>query len=409
MVRETQRLTALGVARLKKPGMYPDGAGLYLQISKVGSKSWVYRFMLHGRAREMGLGAFATVGLADARQKATDAAKLVKGGIDPIEARKAQKAEAALEAAKAISFKSAAEKYIAAHEAGWKNEKHKAQWSATLETYAYPVFGSLPVQAVDTGLVTKVLEPIWKTKTETAVRLRGRIESVLDWAKARGYRTGENPARWRGHLENLLARPSKVQKTKHHPALSYEEVGNFVVDLREKEGTGALALEFTILTCARTSETIGATWKEIDLKKALWIVPADRIKAGKEHRVPLTPRAIAILKQMGPGKPDEYVFPGQKDGRPLSNMAMLKTLERMDREDLTVHGFRSTFRDWAAEQTNYPREVAEMALAHAVGDKVEAAYRRGDMFEKRRQMAEDWAKFCNAPLKGRKKVMSPRS
>jgi len=398
------QLTALKVARLSDPGLYLDGAGLYLQVSKTGTKSWLYCFTLHGRSREMGLGSLNDVSLAEAREKAAEARKLKQSGVDPIEARKAARDAARLAAASAIKFKDAAERYIAAHAPGWRNAKHAAQWRATLEQYAYPIFGNVPVQSIDTGLVTKALEPIWTTKTETASRVRGRIESILDWATARGYRRGDNPARWRGHLENLLPARAKVQKVQHHEALPYAEMAAFFAALREQQGTAARALEFTILTAARTSETIGATWDEIDFDDATWTVPAERIKGGREHRVPLSASALAVLRaqqkaQHEAGYKGQFVFPGDKPGRPLSNMAMLALLKRMDRDDLTVHGFRSTFRDWAAERTNYPREVAEAALAHVVGDKVEAAYRRGDLFEKRCRLMAEWAKFCTTPQK----------
>jgi integrase len=407
MVRGINRLAALAVTRTKKPGMYPDGGGLYLQVSSTSAKSWIYRFMLDGKARHMGLGPLMAVSLAEARAKATEARKLVKAGIDPIEAKKAETVRANLESAKAISFKVAAEKYIEAHKPGWKSAKHAAQWASTLETYAYPVLGNLPVQGIDVALVMKVLEPMWVKKTETASRVRGRIESILDWATARGYRLGDNPARWRGHLENLLPKPSKVQKVKHHPALPYEEIGEFVTTLRVHKSNAALALEFTILTAARTGEVTGSRWNEIVLGKKEWVVPAERIKGDKEHRVPLSTRAITILEEMADGGNtgrNDFVFPATRRGRHLSDTAMLAVLGLMKRSDITVHGFRSTFRDWAAERTNYPRDVAEMALAHVVGDKVEAAYRRGDLFDKRRRLMDEWERFCGTPAKAGKVV-----
>jgi integrase len=315
-------------------------------------------------------------------------------GIDPIEVRRAEREQKKLDAAKSMTFDACAAAYIDAHKAGWKNAKHRDQWPNTLNSYAGPVFGSLPVQAVDVGLVMKALEPIWQTKSETASRLRGRIEAVLDWATVRGYRKGDNPARWRGHLDKLLPTRSKVQRVEHHPALPYDELANFVAMLRGQEGIASRALEFLILTATRTGEVIGGRWGEIDLGEKIWVVPAERMKAGREHRIPLSAAAVAILEQMREVREGDFVFPGGKRGKPLSNMAMLAVLKRMDRGDLTNHGFRSSFRDWAAERTNFPREVAEMALAHTVGDKVEAAYRRGDLFQKRRQMMEAWAKFC---------------
>lgn len=388
------RLSALRVAKLKEPGYHGDGGGLYLQVSAAGTKSWIFRFKMNGRSREMGLGSLNTVTLADARGVAAECRRRVLEGVDPIEARKAVKDLGRLEAARAMTFSACATAYISAHRASWKNAKHANQWENTLATYADPVLGALPVQSVDTTLVIRVLEPIWTTKTETASRLRGRIESILDWAKVRGLRAGENPARWKGHLDTLLPARSKVQAVEHHAALPYDEMGPFMHLLRTETGVGARALEFLILTAARTGEVIGATWGEFDLTQNVWNVPAERMKAKREHRVPLPAAAVKVLSAMQAIRTSDFVFPGGRQGRPLSNMAMLALLKRMKRSDLTAHGFRSTFRDWAAECTAYPGEVAEAALAHMVGDKVEAAYRRGDLFEKRRRMMNDWAKHC---------------
>ncbi|KRA76339.1 integrase [Caulobacter sp. Root656] len=395
-MRAMSRLSSLAVGRLKEPGMYADGGGLYLQISRSGTKSWIFRFALEGREREMGLGPLHTIGLSDARLLATEARKLKLRGEDPIEARKAERQAKRLDDARAMTFKQAAAAYIKANKAGWKNAKHAAQWEATLAAYADPIFGALPVAAVDTGLVMKALEAIWTEKPETASRLRGRVESVLDWATARGYRKGENPARWRGHLEKLLPARSKVKAVEHHTALPYRELPKFMAALRDQAGNGARALEFAILTAARTGEVIGATWDEIDLDAETWTVPKKRMKAKREHRIFLSDSALAVLKPLKEAARSNYVFPGGKDGKPLSNMAMLTTLKRMKRDDLTAHGFRSTFRDWAAEMTDYPSEVVEMALAHVVGNKVEAAYRRGDLFEKRKGLMGDWEKFATA-------------
>lgn len=412
MARTVGRLTALRVSRLDKLktlGMHADGAGLYLQVTATGA-SWIYRYSLLGRAREMGLGSLATVSLAEARQKAQEARQLRDEGMDPIEARDAQRARARLEAASLMTFDQCAAAYVEAHEAGWRNAKHRQQWSNTLATYARPVIGALSVQAVDTGLVLKALEPIWRTKPETASRLRGRIEAVLDWAAARGYRQGENPARWRGHLAKLLPAGEKVRAVKHHAALPYADLPGFLVELRKQEGIAARALEFTILTGARTGEVIGALPAEIDRAAKVWTVPAERMKAGKEHRVPLTSAALAVLKAVPAIEGAAHLFPGGKRGRPLSNMAMLKVLARMGRTDLTVHGFRSAFRDWAAERTNHAPHVVEMGLAHAIGDKVEAAYRRGDLFEKRRRLMADWERYCTrAPERPGKVVPMARS
>lgn len=409
------KLTALKVAREQRPGMYSDGGSLYLSVARGGTKSWIFRFWVperdattgeliidpttkkrSGRVREMGLGSCITVSLAEARERALECRKLREKEIDPIDAREAARRQAALERVKALKFKDAAAAYMAAHRVAWKNDKHAAQWPATLTRYAYPIIGELPLHLIDTTLVMKVIEPIWSEKPETANRLRGRIETVLDWATVRGYRHGENSARWRGHLDMLLPSRSKVRKTQHHSALPCAELPAFLVKLREQDGVAARALEFTILTAARTGETIGAKRSEIDTKNKLWIIPATRMKAAKEHRVPLSDRALAIVDAMGTGADDKdsFAFPGRSPGEPLSNMAMLKLLQRMGRAGLTVHGFRSTFRDWAAEQTKFSNEVTEMALAHAVADKVEAAYRRGDLFEKRRILMRTWASYC---------------
>jgi integrase len=398
MGRQVEKLSALTVSRAKTRGYLGDGGGLYLQVSASGAKSWVFRFKDHGRLREMGLGSVHAIGLAEARKRATACRQMRLDGTDPIAVKKAGKLKAKLEAARAMTFRQCAEAYIEAHKAGWQNAKHAAQWSSTLKTYAYPVFGALPVQAVDVGLIAKVLEPIWKTKTETASRLRGRIERVLDWAAVRGYRQGDNPARWRGHLDQLLPARSRVQKVQHHAALPYAEIGQFMADLRKQESTSALALEFLILTATRTAEVIGATWSEVDLDAAVWTIPPERMKAKKEHRVPLSKQALTMLKRLYKHRAGEFVFMGAKPGKPLSNVALLKLVERLGRSDLTVHGFRSTFRDWCAERTNLPREVAEHALAHSLPDKVEAAYRRGDLFEKRRDLMGAWARYCALPM-----------
>jgi integrase len=388
-------MSALAVTRQKVPGMYADGGGLYLQVSRSGSKSWIFRFAMEGREREMGLGPLNTVSLSEARDLALEARKQKLRGIDPIEARKAERASRKLEDAKAVTFTQAAEAYIKANKIAWKNPKHAAQWEATLATYAKPVLGDFAVASVDTTLVLKAIEPIWTTKPETASRLRGRIETVLDWATVRGFRQGDNPARWRGHLDKLLPSKAKVRTVEHHAALPYGELPAFMAELVLQKGIAARALEFAILTAARTGEVIGATWAEIDLDTQIWTIPKDRMKAGREHRVPLSRRCIAVLTEMAAVQTSVFVFPGGKAERPLSNMAMLNALKRMGRESLTTHGFRSSFRDWAAENTDYPGEVVEMALAHTIGNKVEAAYRRGDLFEKRKGLMGDWGAYAD--------------
>jgi integrase len=395
MPRAIGRLTALKVEKARKPGMYADGGGLYLRVTSEGTKNWVLRFMIDRRPRWMGLGPLALYGLQEARAKALDARRKRHEGIDPIEARRAERAQQRLDAAKAITFKQCAEAYINARRAGWRNSKHAGQWGATLSTYAYPHIGALPVQAIDIALVLKVLEPIWTTRPETAGRVRGRLESILDFAKVCGYRDGENPARWRGHLDKVLAARSKVRKVEHHAALPYIELPGFLVSLREQEGIAARALEFAILTAARTGEVIGACWNEVDLLDKVWTVPAARMKAHREHRVPLSARALAILDEMQAARHgDAFVFPGGKPGRPLSNMAFLMLLRRMGRGDLTAHGFRATFKTWASERTSFQNEIVEASLAHVIGGKVEQAYRRGDLFDKRRRLMQQWAAFC---------------
>lgn len=398
---KVNKLTDQGIKTLNKPGLYSDGLGLYLQVSTFGTKSWLFRFMRDGKARKMGLGAVHTISLKAARQKALECRIKLDAGQDPIEERKAVKQALRAETARAMTFKQCAEKYIEAHRSTWKNPKHAAQWPATLKTYVYPKIGDLSVKDIDVGLILQILEPIWKTKPETASRVRGRIETVLDWATARSHRSGENPARWRGHLDKLLPARAKVAKVKHHEALPYREIQPFVAEVQANKSISALALEFTILTASRTGEVIGAKRPEIDREARMWTIPAERMKGGREHRVPLSDRAMAILEELPVIKGNDYLFPGAKEAKPLSNMAMLELVRGMRPDSgLTVHGFRSTFRDWAAEQTAYPNEMVEMALAHAVSDKTEAAYRRGDMLERRRRLMKEWADYCSAKGQG---------
>ena len=404
MSRVMARLSAIEIGRaVKRRCSLNDGHGLYFVSRPPNGASWMFRFSRHGKDRWMGLGQYPTVSLADARTRADDARRLLLDDIDPIEHRRQHRAQTKLQIAKRVTFVGCAGQYIASHQAGWRNPKHRQQWDNTLKTYAHPILGTLPVAAIDTGLVVKVLQPIWTTKPETASRLRGRIESILDWATARGFRQGDNPARWRGHLENLLPHHSKVHRVVHHAALPYAELPDFLTKFRAQDGTAARALEFAILTAARTGEVIGASWSEINRTDQLWTIPADRMKASKEHRVPLSDRSLAILETTTPETiaPDAFVFPGSKAEKPLSNMAFLMLLRRMDRGDLTAHGFRSTFRDWCAERTSFPNEVCEMALAHTVGSKVEAAYRRGDMFDKRRKLMDAWTTYCATPKTGK--------
>jgi integrase len=387
MARKLGRLSAVDVKRLTTIGMHHDGGGLYLTVAANGSRSWTFRYGAQGR-RHFGLGPLHTVSLQQARDKARDCRQLLLDGGDPIADRRARKLAARLEAAKRITFKKAAETYITAHHPAWKSEKNRQQWQNTLATYAYPLLGSLPVAAIDTALVLRVLEPIWSSKTETASRVRMRIERVLAWATVHGYRTGDNPARWTNHLDQLLPEQGKVRPVVHHSALPYADVPAFLRELRERDGQAARALEFLVLTAARTAEVVGAESGEFNLDAGVWTIPPSRMKAGREHRVPLSDRAIEIVRALPRDGPRVFG---------IGETAMRLLLARMGRTDITPHGFRSSFRDWAAETHYATRDVAEMALAHAVSDKTEAAYRRGDLFEKRRRLMEDWSRYCNTP------------
>ncbi len=397
MARGINRLSPLGVKNQSTPGRYADGGGLWLQVTPRAkgegvTKSWLYRYTApDGRQRQYGLGSAGTVSLAEAREAARDAAKLVKAGIDPIDKRKTERAEAKAKIGQSETFRDFAEEYIRLNADGWKNAKHRQQWTNTLESYAYPVIGGIHVADVTKGHLLQILEPIWSKKTETARRVRSRIETVLDMAIAADARDTENPARL-GVLKFLLPNQGKRPEVQHHPAMPYAEIGAFMAALRKRDDLSARALEFLILTGCRTGEVIGARWDEID--GDVWTVPAERMKAKREHRIPLTSDALAILEGLPRIKGNPYLFPGQRTKRPLSNMAMLKLLERMGFRQYTAHGFRSTFRDWAGEQTSYPREVAEAALAHGSSDKVEAAYLRGDFFDKRRKLMDAWSAYC---------------
>lgn len=398
-------LSALEVSRLKAPGLVSVGVvpGLCLQVSPTGARSWILRAKVGSKRRDMGLGQFPAVTLAQAREKARQARELISNGQDPILERERAQSRLKAEQASVITFEAAARAFMDAKSAEWSNPKHAAQWSATLATYAFPVIGKLHVADVKQTHVLQILEPIWVAKTETASRLRGRIENVLDWAKARGYRKDENPARWRGHLDKLLSAPEKTTKTVHHAAVPINEVGAFYTTLQQRPGMAARALEFALLTAARSGEVRGATWAEIDLDAGLWMIPAERMKARKEHRVPLSEPAIRILRTLPHLEGSEFVFPAPRAGA-LSDMALSAVMRRMGLE-YVPHGLRSTFRDWTAERTSYPRELAEMALAHTIGDKVEAAYRRGDMLERRAHMMQAWADFLATPTATSEKVV----
>ena len=408
MARQVDRLSPTAL-RTKGPGLHPDGRGLYLQVKR-GGRSWVFRFMFDRRAREMGLGAFPAVSLAEARRQAEQCRRPLRDGMDPIDARRRSHQEARLQAARSMTFEDCAKQYIEDRKAGWSNAKHAAQWGATLSTYAYPVFGSLPVQSIDMALVKRALSPIWTKKPETASRVRQRVEAVLDWATVHEYRSGDNPAKWRGHLEKVLPRPSKVRAVKHHAAMPYTELPGFYSKLAERDTISAKAMAWTILTAVRSGETRGATLGEIDRDNAVWTIPGERTKSGREHRVPLTDEALSVLNGLDHlgDDPDAPLFPNPR-GKPLSDTAMRKYLQQdLNQPGVTVHGFRSSFRDWAAERTNFPRELAEAALAHVLRDQTEAAYQRGDMLDRRRKLMEAWTKFCDSGEASASGVVSMR-
>ena len=393
MAQTINQLTAIKVQKIKEPGYHADGGGLWLQISQVGGKSWIFTYSLRGRAREMGLGSVSRVTLAEARDERDKCNRLLREHIDPIEDRKRKRAEAALNERATITFKEAAAAYTAAHRAGLKNRKSAAQWVSTLATYAEPVIGNLSVRDINTGHIHRILEPIWSTKSVTASNLRGRIEAVLDWARVSGYRAGENPARWRGNLDKLLPRPSKVRRVEHLAALPYAELPAFMEKLRRQEGGVARALEFTILTAARLGEALNATAQEIDHANKVWIVPGQRMKGGVEHRVPLCKRALELA-----GAGNGHLFPSRYFAdKPISDTILRSLLREIGHGDITIHGFRATFKTWAAERTRFESFVVESALAHISGDKIERAYRRTDVLEKRRELMNAWAKFTETP------------
>jgi integrase len=411
MPKISKELSALEVSRIRGPGYHSVGgvSGLVLQVTETGARSWILRAQIGGKRSEIGLGGYPSVTLAGAREAARAAKEKIRNGIDPVQERRSARSALAAARASAMTFEEAAKKYIATNEAGWKNGKHAAQWPATLEKYVYPSIGKIQVAAIDISHVVGILEPIWTTKTETASRLRGRIEVVLDWAKARGYRTGDNPARWKGHLAAILPAASKVKKVAHHSALDYRQIGAFMAALKEVAGFGARALEFALLTACRSGEVRGAKWSEIDTQAGVWVIPAERMKAGKEHRVPLSDAAMNLLLSLARLDGSEFIFPSAKGGL-LSDMTLTAVIRRMDQAQvdegetgwrdnagkvITAHGFRSSFRDWAGETTAHPREVIEHALAHQLADKAEASYARGTLFDKRRRLMKDWAAYCS--------------
>lgn len=400
MSLRAKELSALEVGRLRsRPGLHAVGGvpGLYLQVTPTGATTWVLRTVIGSKRRAMGLGGFPGVTLSGARDRAREARLQVENGIDPILSRQQAKSALRAQQAAAMTFDEAVRQYIDTKGDEWRNAKHRAQWGSTLETYASPFIGRMLVADIGQPNILAVLQPIWKTKTETATRVRGRIETVLDWARVRGYRDGENPARWKGHLDALLPKPGKIAKVEHHAALDVDDVAAFMSQLREAQGTGARALEFVILTAARSGEVRGAEWSEIDLDAGVWTVPGERMKAGREHRVPLSAQAIKLLKALPKVEGSNLVFPAARSKKALSDMTLTAVMRRMG-ADAVPHGFRSTFRDWVAERTTYPRELAEKALAHVLESRVEAAYQRSDMFDRRAHMMTAWADFCETPV-----------
>lgn len=386
-----QKVTAKEIENYTQPGTYDVGDGLRLVIKTTGTKSWILRYQFEGVRRDMGLGSYPKASLSEARKRATEKRALINQGIDPVKHKESEKRRQDEARAKAKTFQDCALEYIETHRSGWKNAKHTQQWHNTLETYVFPVIGDKLASEIDEADVLEILKPIWSTKTETASRVRSRVELVLDWARANKLRTGENPARWRGHLDMLLPKTSKVHKPEHHAAMPWRDLPMFWEELSLASGFGAKALGFTILTACRTSEVLEARWSEIDLQNKLWIIPALRMKADREHRVPLCDAAIELLKSLP--QENDFVFPGMKQGRPLSNLSMLMVMRRMNKGQFTVHGFRSTFRDWAAESANAPRELCEQVLAHKIANKAEAAYFRSDLLESRRKLMDDWARY----------------
>lgn len=398
MATRINRLTALAVTKLKKPGLYSDGLGLYVQVSgdgkeKIG-RSWLFKFTLNGRAREMGLGSAGTFSLSEAREAARRARQLLHQRLDPIEVRNAERAAKAVETIKAISFRECCRAYLEKRRVGWRSAEYAVQWEKQLTAHIYPLLGDLPVGRIDVGVVVKALSPIWQSTPDTASRLRQRIESVLDHAIALGYREPPNPARWKGHLDHILPEPSKLAKVQHFAALPYREVGEFIARLRAITSTAARALEFLVLTATRTGDVRCALWAEIDFHQKLWTIPAERFKSDRDHRIPLSAPALSVLKVMQERRMGGFIFPGTRRGKPMAHDTMRFLLHETMGYKFNVHGFRSTFRDWAGESTNFPREVCEMALGHSVRDAVEAAYARGDLFEKRRRLMESWSGYC---------------
>ena len=400
MARTNKRISALEVNRMTNPGKHPSGDRLYLQITKNGTKSWLFRYSMNGKASWMGLGSVTILSLSEVRAKLIDLQKDILCGISPLQKKVELKKACQIQESKRITFDDCAKQFIDAHSPSWKHPKHISQWTASLAKYVSPVLGKYSVADSDTTLVLKILEPLWYCKAETASLVRARLERILSWASVRGYRSIENPARWRGYLDQLLPKRSSIQKVNHYNAMEYAKLPDFLRELRLQGGVSPYALEFLILTATRTNETLGAKWSEFNFTQYHWMIPRERMKAGREHRIPLSPRAIEILKLMQATACSDYVFPGSKNGFQLSNMALLNMIRGLGYESETFHGFRSTFADWANENTNFSREVIESCLAHLIENKVERAYNRSDLFAKRSQLMKAWSEFLTlAPNK----------
>lgn len=406
MPKKAKELSALEVKRLTTPGRHATGnvAGLLLVVKESGAKSWILRTVIAGKRRNIGLGGYPEISLAQAREKARNIKDQIEQGIDPVEQKRATRRALAKQQTEKMTFSKAAQLCHEKKSSEFSNEKHKKDWIRSIETYANPVIGDMPIDEIELPHILKIFEPIWQERTETATRLRQRVETVLTWATVAGHRTGDNPARWKGHLEAILPKPTKIKKTSHFKALPWQEIGAFMQELRNRDGMGARALEFIVLTAKRSGEVRLATWEEIDFENKAWSIPGERMKNGKPHTVPLTDDAIKLLKALPRFEGSPYVFPAARGG-PLSDMTISAVCKRM-KVDAVPHGFRSTFRDWAAENTSFPREVCEQALAHTIENKVEAAYRRGDLFEKRRRLKDAWASFCNKVQKDNKAIVT---
>ena len=393
MAKQINKLSVRGIKSQNKSGRYADGNGLYLQVGKSGAKSWLFRYMLDGKSREMGLGSIRIETLSQAREKAKHCKKLLKSGTDPIRDRQKHIAIEKADNKEMLSFQKCTEGYLKAHSASWRSARHAGIWLSSVKRFAYPIVGSIHVNKIERGHIMNILDPIWREKTDTASRLRGRLESILNWATVQEYRKGDNPARWRGYLDQLLPKPSEIHTVKHFAALPYREINAFMSKLKEREALSALALRLIILTACRSIEVREAEWSEFDLENATWTIPTERRKMKKEHVIPLCKEALDIIQSIPRAEDSVHLFTGPRSNKPMSDVVFKKLMERMKVTGITTHGFRSTFRDWAAEQTSFPREVIEDCLAHQLRDKTEAAYFRSNLLDKRRELMNKWADY----------------